>query len=175
MTTKTVKPAATKVVEDTVAAAKQSYEAATKAVQDATAQNVEQALVSAQDQFEKATSQFLKGFDEISAYSKGNFDAVVTASSTLFRGVEDMTRAVFALQHSAVEQSMAVAKQLLAAKSLREVVDLQSGFTRSTFDEVVAKTNELSELGIKVANETIAPINARVTVAVEKLSKPIAA
>jgi hypothetical protein len=40
---------------------------------------------------------------------------------------------------------------------------------------MVAEGTKLGEMSFKVANDAIAPIQARVNVAVEKMAKPIAA
>src|SRR3546814_14310410 len=70
---------------------------------------------------------------------------------------------------------MAFGKQVLGAKSLNEVVDLQNTFTKSAFDAFVAESTKISELSVKTASEAIEPIKARAAEAVEPLSRPHAA
>ena len=74
-----------------------------------------------------------------------------------------------------VKVTRLTAKALMGCKTLRDVIDLQADFARSNFDALVAEGTKLSETSFKLTNEAIAPIQARVTVAVEKLTKPIAA
>jgi phasin family protein len=138
------------------------------------------------DQFQQFTQLFApKGFDQyfaqaqttktledITKFSKENVDALVTASTLYAKGFENVGKAWYALTQETVEASAAVAKALLGAKTLKEAVDLQTDFAKTTFDKYVAESTKLSELTIKVANEALEPINARVNVAVEKLLKP---
>jgi hypothetical protein len=55
------------------------------------------------------------------------------------------------------------------------VVDVQSDYARTSFDSLVNEGSKLSELGVKVANEALEPIQSRINVAVEKILKPAAA
>jgi hypothetical protein len=58
---------------------------------------------------------------------------------------------------------------------VRELIDLQTDFSRSGFDSIVAESAKLTELSMSLANETIEPIQARLNANVEKLMKPLAA
>jgi phasin family protein len=146
-----------------------------KASQAAVEKNVAQGLALSKDQFEKAAQAATKGYDDLVAFTKGNVDAVFASASIFAQGTEQLTRAWFALQHGAAEQAAEATRSLFAAKTLRQVVDLQSAYTKTAFDGLVAESSKLSELGLKVTNDAVAPIAARVNVAVETLSKPIAA
>mgnify|MGYP003121286187 FL=1 len=63
----------------------------------------------------------------------------------------------------------------MTAKTLNDVVEIQSDLARSQFDAFVAESTKVSEMSLKVANETVEPIQAQFTVVVEKMMKPIAA
>jgi phasin family protein len=80
-----------------------------------------------------------------------------------------------AFARSSLEGNVAATKAILGAKNLREVVDLQSAYTRKSFDQALAESAKLTEMSVKVANEAMQPIQARVTVTVGKLIKPLAA
>ncbi len=132
----------------------------------------EQFFAPAKDQADKAQAQGVKALEEISKFSKENLEAAVAASTVYTKGFETFGKAWYALSQETVEASAAVAKALLGAKTLKEAVDLQTDFAKTTFDKFVAEGTKLSEMSIKVANEALEPINARVNVAVEKLLKP---
>jgi phasin family protein len=96
-------------------------------------------------------------------------------TAVVAKGCEDMSRAVFGFQQETAEQAMGLTRRLLAAKTLREVVDVQSQYSKSLFDGFLAEGSKFSELGLKVANDAMTPIAERVNVTVETLSRPIAA
>ena len=53
-------------------------------------------------------------------------------------------------------------KSLAAAKSVSEVVTLQTEFARKRFEEASSRSKELAELARKVADQAVAPIKAHV-------------
>jgi phasin family protein len=153
---------------------KDTVDSLMKAGVDATQMGIEQAVQLARDNVEKASTAFFKGYDEFSVMSKGNVEAVVKASSIYARGLEDLSKTVMAMTQSQLEASVAAAKAVLGCTSLRQMVDLQTDLARSNFDKFVADGSKLSEISLKVANEALEPIQARVNVAVEKFTKPAA-
>lgn len=132
----------------------------------------DQFVGQAKEHADKVQAQSSKALEDMAKFSKENLDAVVSASTVYAKGFETFGKAFYALSQETVEASAAVAKALLGAKTLKEAVDLQTDFAKTTFDKFVAEGTKLSEMSIKVANEALEPINARVNVAVEKLLKP---
>jgi phasin family protein len=135
----------------------------------------DQALGATREQLEKASVSAFKAYEEFSKFQKDNYDAYLAASTIFAKGAENVGKAWMSLTQEAMENAAQTAKALLGAKTLREAVDLQSDFAKSSFDKIVAEGTKLSELSVKVANEAFAPLNARVNVAVEKMLKPVAA
>lgn len=58
--------------------------------------------------------------------------------------------------------------------NFKQALEIQNEAAKTSFDKLMAEGNKITELSIKVANEAIEPIQARVNVAVEKLIKPAA-
>lgn len=168
---------ATNVVEETLAATRSTVETAVKAGQDAVQKNLETAFAMTKDQFEKVGGTMFKGFDfdDAAAYGKDNIDAVVTAGNIATKGWQDLGTAWFAFAKGAADNNVANMKALMAVKTPQDLLNIQSTFAKSTFDNFVAEGSKLSEMGVKVTNEALAPINARVNATVEKLAKPLAA
>lgn len=161
--------------ETVIAAGKETVENTMKAGQEAYAKSFDQSVAFSKDQFERLNGAFAQGLEDASAQGRDNLDAVVKASTVFTKGYEDIGKAWFAYSQAAMDQAVAVSKGLMTAKSIREAADLQSDYAKSSFDSALAEGTRLSEMGVKVTNEALAPINARVTATVEKLSKPIAA
>ncbi len=129
-----------------------------------------------QDQFEKAGGTMFKGFDDVAAFGKDNIEAVVTAGNIATKGWQDLGAAWFAfVAKGAVDTNVAVMQAMMSVKSPQDLVNIQSSYAKSTFDSFVAEGSKLSEMGVKVTNDAMAPINARVNATVEKFSKPLAA
>ena len=115
-----------------------------------------------------------KGYEELAAFSKANMEAFVQANTILVKGFEELSKEIMTLTKASMETAATTTKAVFAAKTIKDVVTLQSDFTKSSFDKFVANSSKLSELGVKVASDAIAPVTARVNVAVEKVLKPAA-
>ncbi|HYG88667.1 MAG TPA: phasin family protein [Azospirillum sp.] len=152
--------AAQKVFGDVVGQAKQSFEGYAKAQQE---------------QIEKASAQFLKSYEELNALTKGNVDAVVQSSTIVAKGAEEAGKQVAAFAQASLEKNVATGKAAFAVKSIRELIDLQNDYLKQSFDALITETTKLQELSVKVTNEALAPLNARMNLTVEKLAKPLAA
>ena len=124
------------------------------------------------DQFAKAAETHFKAVDEAAAFGKSNAEAMIQAGTIFFHGFEELARSVVGLTQTQVEASMSTAKALIGAKSLTEVTDLQNAYAKSTFDHVVSEATHISELAFKITNDAMEPIGARVTAAIEHISKP---
>jgi phasin family protein len=130
---------------------------------------------ASKEQIEKASATAFKGYEDIQKFSKENLDATVAATTIFAKGFEAIGKEWMTFTQDAMEASAQAAKALLAARTLREAVDVQTDWAKTSFDKVVAESTKLSEISVKVANEAAEPISARVNAAIEKLLKPIAA
>jgi phasin family protein len=138
-------------------------------VADKTASVIE----TTQDQFAKAAETQFKAADEIAAFNKSNVEAFIQAGTTFFQGFEQIARTVVGMTQAQVEAGMSTAKSLIAAKTVTELADLQNAYAKSAFDQAVSEATHLSELAIKITNEAIEPLSARVTATIEQMSKPV--
>ncbi len=97
----------------------------------------------------------------------------MAASKILASGLQDISKGMAASSKATVEESVSFTKSLLGVKSVKEAVDLQSGFARSSIEKAVSETNKVTDASVKLAEQAIAPLTARLTLAVEKFGKAI--
>ena len=135
----------------------------------------EQAVQLTQEQVAKVSESLFKGYDELNALSKDNYEALVKSGTIVAKAVEDLGKDWMSFTQSSVEQGVAAMQALFSAKTLREFVELQNDWAKKSFDAAVVETTKLSERSVKTANEAIEPIQARMNVTVERMFKPIAA
>ena len=148
--------------------------AVTKSVEDAIAtakQNLEGLVKAQQEQVEKASAQVLKGYDELTVLTKQNVDAFVKSGTVVAKGAEEAGKQVAAFTQSSLEKSVSNAKAMLAVKTIQELVELQNAYAKASIDALVSESTKMQELTVKIANEALAPLSARVNATVEILSK----
>lgn len=122
----------------------------------------------------KAKSAYDKGTGmvaEMTDLAKGNIEAVVESGKILATGMQDMGKTAAEDAKTVYETMTADMKEMAAVKSPTELFQLQGKIMRRNFDALIVATSKGSEASMKLANEAIAPLSARVTLAVEKLSK----
>lgn len=182
MTTTAKKPATPKVdmkqIEDAVAISKQSVEKMVKASTDNYDQAVaatKEAVAATKEQIEKASAAVLKAYDDMAALNKDGVDAYVSAGNILAKGMEELSKSMFAFAQASAEANVATAKALMGAKTVNDVFTIQAEFARTQFDTMVAESTKMSEYGLKVANEAFEPLQAQANATVEKFFKPVAA
>ncbi|MFY8105938.1 MAG: phasin family protein [Elstera sp.] len=134
----------------------------------------EHTFAAAKDQFEKFSKSFMGGFGDFASVGRENVEAFVKASTIFVKGTEEIGKSVAALTQAQVEASLATTKALMGVTNFKQAIELQNEAAKTSFDKLVAEGNKITELSMKVANEAIEPIQARVTVAVEKILKPAA-
>jgi len=118
------------------------------------------------------TATAFKGYEDFTAFGKDNFSAFVQANAVFTKGFEDFGKEVLSLTRASMENAAIATKSMFAAKTLKDMVELTTELTKTNIEKLVANSSKLSEFGMKVTTDALAPINARVNVAVEKSLKP---
>jgi phasin family protein len=123
----------------------------------------------------KTAGSAFKGYDEVASVGKDNLDALMNSGNVLAKGFENIAKSWMAFNQKAIESGMGAAKEVFAAKNLKDLVEWQGQYVRQSFDALFDETARLSEIGVKTAQEAFAPISERFNVAVETMLKQPAA
>lgn len=129
-------------------------------------------IAAQSDAAARAQAAALKSYEELSAAAKDALDAVVASSEVLSQGLQNLGTTVYGLAQQSVDEGMALSKQLMAAKTLRELIDLQSAQVKAQLDRLLTEAPRLGDLSVKLVEDAVAPLNARVKAVVEKFTKP---
>lgn len=122
----------------------------------------------------RAKAAFEKGNEfasESAEFAKGNVEALVESGKILAVGLQDLGKSYVAESKNAIETMTADIKELAAVKSPADFFKLQGEMLRRNFDAAVASGSKNSEKVVKIANEAFAPIQGRVSLAIEKVKK----
>jgi phasin family protein len=117
------------------------------------------------DMFEKS----LSALNDYNAQSKSNLEAVVASVTAATKGAETLGAETLAYSKKTLEGHVAAAKSLGSARSVQEAVELQTAWAKSSMESYMAQMNKASEIVAASVKESMTPLNARVTAAVEKL------
>src|SRR5207244_3407280 len=121
--TKTQKSATAKDAFLHAEAVKETVETVMKAGTAAAKASYEQAVELTKTQVEKASQNFFKGYGELAVISKENLDAIVQSSTIVAKGAETFGKEWMGFAQAAVEQNAAAIQSLVAARTLKELVE----------------------------------------------------
>lgn len=160
-------------VETVVEAGKETVETVVKASTEAASAGYKQAADLTKQQVERAQKAAYKGYGDFASLSQDNVDAVVRSSTVMAKGLEVLSKEMMDFARLSFEDNVAATKAIFGAKTLNDLVNLQTQYTRKNFDQAVVESTRLTELSVKVANDAFEPIKARVDVTVGQMVKQI--
>lgn len=169
---KVAKPAARKAVKaaplkpkDTSIMTKTQH-----AAEDFTAK-VKDAIADLQERAKTAFEKSSETFAELNEFTKGNVEALVESGKVLAAGLQDLGKVYVEDAKTGFETITADVKELAAAKSPADFFKLQGEIMRRNFDAAVATGSKRSEALVKLANDAFAPVQNRVSIAIEKVKQ----
>jgi phasin family protein len=164
-------PAPAHAVETVATETARMAEATVSNVKDGVAKAAVQ-LDATQTKVKQGMEQAMKTAEEMVAFGQGNVEALVKSSQIWTAGVQDLSKQVAASAQASFDETMSTFKAMTSVKSLKDVFDIQASFARSAFEKTVNESGKLTDASMKLTEQTLAPITARMTLAVEKLAKP---
>ena len=91
---------------------------------------------------------------------------------SMAKGMETLGKEIMDFSRVSFEGNVQATKALFGAKTFQDLVTMQSDHARKSMDQFLAEGAKLTELSVKVAGEAMAPIQARVDLAVKQFVKP---
>lgn len=166
--------AVVEAVAETEAAVSEQTEQVVEAVtKDATeaAAAVAEPVEASQREVKQGMIMTMKSAEEVLAFSQGNVEAFIKSGQIWTAGLQDLSKQVATSAQASYEEAVAAFKALTTVKSLKEAVDLQVGLARSLVEKSVTESNKYTDASFKLAEQAIAPLSSRMTLAVEKFGK----
>ncbi|MBY0430341.1 MAG: phasin family protein [Rhodospirillales bacterium] len=177
MTTAKAKTAdTTNHIEDAVAVGQETIDTVVKASTDVANKGYEKAVALTKEHVEsavKAGNAAFKGYEDVVRFNKDNVDAILKSGVVVAKGVQDVGRTLITIAQGNIDDGMAAGKALAGAKTLKDLLDVQSSLAKSSFDKFFSESARLSQITVKLAEEAMAPLNSRLSQAVDKLLRPV--
>ncbi len=127
----------------------------------------EQTQERVKDQMDKA----MRAAEEMVTFGQGNLEAVMRASQVWLAGVQDLSKQVATTAQEQVDATVTALRALSTVRSPKEAIELQTNLARTSFEKAITETRRLSDSSYKLAEQTAAPIAARLTLAFEKFGR----
>lgn len=113
----------------------------------------------------------MKTPEEFISFNQANVDAFVKSGQIVATGLQDMSKQFAATMQATMDETMSTFRAMSGVRSIKEAIDLQASLARSTLEKAVAQSGQAAETSFKLAEQAIAPIAGRVSLAVESFGK----
>jgi phasin family protein len=115
----------------------------------------------------EGVNKMIKTTEQFVQFSQGNVEAMVKSSQIMASGFQEMTKLMASHAQSSLDHTMSTFKAMTGVKSIKEVLDIQAAFARDSMEKAMTESGKLTEHSMKLAEQALAPISARVNAAVE--------
>ena len=127
------------------------------------------------EQTAKTTTSYMEramtSTEELMAFGQGNVEAFVKSGQIWASGMQDIGRHVAQSAQAHFDSTMSAFKAMATVKSVHEALELQSTMARTALEKVVQDGGKLTDVSMKLAEQTLAPITARVSHAAERFGR----
>jgi phasin family protein len=146
-------------------------------VADKAAEGVRQGAETAAAGFEQVqvnmkegVAKAMKTAEQMAHFSQGNVEALMKSSQIWTTGLTDISKLIAASAKASMDETMTTFKAMASVKSLKEAFDLQQAFARASLEKAMTESGKVTEHSLKMAEQAMAPLSARVNAAVETFS-----
>jgi len=164
--------AATAINEAAAQAASKGLEHTMASLKDGMAQ-ASAGFETAHAKVKEGVEKSMKTTEDLVAFGQGNIDALMKSSQIWVAGMQDLSKQVAAAAQANFDETVSVFKAIGGVKSPKEALELQADLGRKSLEKMVAETGRLTDASLKLAEQAMAPIAARVSVASEKFAKAV--
>jgi phasin len=121
---------------------------------------------------EKTVNQSREAYERGKEQLEEAIDALERSFDAAGQGATAFNRKLIDLAQRNLNSAFDLAKRLAGAKTVGEIVELQSAFIRSQFDVFANQASEIRALTQKIAADTSEPIKHQMTRTFEAVRKP---
>ncbi|WP_339951333.1 phasin family protein [uncultured Albimonas sp.] len=136
------------------------------AMSDTTAQ-FETFAAEAQAKMTESMEKMAKSFEDMSAFGQASLDAFMKSANIAMKSAEEMSSESLAFSKKSMEESVAAAKDFAASKSVMELMEKQSDFSKTFFDGYMKQASKMNEMAMAASKDAMEPLAARVSAAAD--------
>ena len=139
------------------------------AATDTVKKTVEQATAAGNQAFKEGVDKSLTALTEANSLGKKNIEAAVESVTAATRGAEALSAQALAYSKKSWEDGVNAAQALASAKSVQEVIELQTAFAKTAMEAYLAEVTKATDVLSASVKDSFKPINERATAIVERV------
>jgi hypothetical protein len=114
-----------------------------------------------------------RSMNEIFSLSKDNVEACVEAGGVAVSASKTLGAELFSYANKSFSQNVELSKELFGCRTLNDMFDLQSKLLKTNLDNFFSESVKVSELVFKAASSVSEPLNERVSITAQRISKTL--
>lgn len=130
---------------------------------------VEQATAAGNKAFKEGVDKSINALTEMNTLGKKNIEAAVESVTAATRGAEALSAQALAYSKKSWEDGVSAAQALASAKSVQEVIELQTAFAKSAMEAYLSEVTKMTDTVQASVKDSFKPINERATAIVERV------
>lgn len=130
-------------------------------------ETIEKITAAGNEAFKEGFEKSLKSVNEINSFAKDNVDAVIASATAAGKNAETLNANAVAYAKNSMESAVAATKALTTAKSVQDMIEVQTDFVKSSMDMFLGELNKTTDLYAGAIKEVAKPINERLSASVE--------
>ena len=138
---------------------------------EATAEKVKTGLKDVQEKVTTTLHRAAEMARGVVDVQRGALETVVKAGQIYGEGLQGIATHAAEVSKTQFDDTMVHLRSLTTVKSVKEALELQTAFARSTTSRYLTETSAFVEDYLKVAGNALAPVTTRVREAAEKVKK----
>ncbi|MCP4393673.1 MAG: phasin family protein [Alphaproteobacteria bacterium] len=112
----------------------------------------------------------IKTYEDMVSFNKDNMDAMVKSSNTWSKGVEQLSKECFSFMGRSMDAVSSNAQKYTTCKSAVEAIQLGNDHAKSVVEDWVSQGKKVADISNGIAQEAVAPINARCKIVSETVN-----
>jgi phasin family protein len=104
----------------------------------------------------------MKSFEDVQVMGKEGFDAYVASATAMTKGFQAIAQESADYSKRSFERGTAALEQVMAAKSLDKAIEVQQGFAKEAYENLVGQWNKIGEMYMAAAKEAYKPFESQV-------------
>lgn len=109
----------------------------------------------------------MKTPEEFVTFGRGNVEALVRSGQIWAAGMQSIGKQLAANTQAGLDEAVGTFRAVAKAGSVREALDLQAGYARSTMEKAMNQSGQVAEATLKLAEQVVAPIASRLSLATQ--------
>jgi len=171
-TAREVADTARRVTDESVAIAQKGLDRTVAHLHDSVAAATANAAQS-QTKLKQQVENMMKTAEQFVAFGQGNVEALTSSGQIFANGLQEIGKQIAASTQASIEETAATYRALTGVKSFKDAMELQASLVRNMMQRSVTDTGRVADASLRLVEQAMAPITARVSLATEQFGRPV--